>query len=82
MRLPILEITRVQGENALLAYKRTEAERRLFQEMDGEAAKLPESASLDEYHDIVAIVGTRHGLTRWQSIAFWTRTAFSIFEPE
>jgi hypothetical protein len=80
MKLPVLEIRGSDGDDALLKYRLTEVERILFKEMDSATASLPEGAELAEYHRVVPAVGAGHGLSRQQSIAFWTRTTFSIFE--
>jgi hypothetical protein len=81
MNLPVLDIRRSDGDDALLRHRLTEDERILFKEMDSATASLPEGAELDEYHRVVSAVGAGHGLSRQQSIAFWTRTTFSMFEP-
>jgi hypothetical protein len=79
--LPLLRFTRMDGADALLGYKLTAAEQKLFKEMDSTTAKLAEDAPLDAYHDAAAQIGGKYGLTRRQSIAFWTRATFSTFEP-
>jgi hypothetical protein len=80
-QLPLLRFTQKDGEDALLRYKLTEVEQKLFKEMDSATAKLAEDAPLDANHDTVAQIGAKYGLGRSQSIAFWTRATFSIFEP-
>ena len=79
--LPLLRFTRQDGEDALLRYKLTEAEKKLFMEMDAAVVALPGDAPLELHHDAAVRIGARHGLTRSQSIAFWTRATFSVFEP-
>ena len=78
--LPILKIKQEDGDQALLRYDLTDVEQTLFKEMDDATSKLPESSPLDQYHDVVATAGSKHGLSRRQSIAFWTRATFSMFE--
>lgn len=78
--LPLLRFTPHDGENALLAYKLTATEQMLFKKMDAATAELAKDSSLSAYHDAVAQVGAIHGLTRSQSVAFWTRATFSMFE--
>jgi hypothetical protein len=80
MNLPVLEIRRSVGDDALLEHRLTEDERTLFKEMDSATAALPAGTELAEYHRVVSAVGAGHGLGRRQSIAFWTRTTFSTFE--
>ena len=47
---------------------------------DSTTAKLPPDADLSDYHQIIAELGEQFGLTQEQSIAFWTRTTFMLFE--
>lgn len=79
--LPLLRFTRQDGEDALLGYKLTDAEKKLFKEMDAAVVALPADSPLEVHHDAASRVGAKHGLTRSQSIAFWTRATFSMFEP-
>jgi hypothetical protein len=79
-RLPVLKIRRTQGDDALLSHKLTADEKRLFKVFDTATAKLPKGTDLSEYHTKVAELGEQFGLTPGQSIAFWTRTTFRIFE--
>lgn len=78
---PILSIPRSASADALLKYKLTNEEKKLFKEVDRECAKLPKDAELDAYHKVAVEIGGRYGLTPDQSIAFFTRTTFSAFEP-
>lgn len=80
MHLPILNIPPSAGDDALLHYELTPDEQQLFNLFDTAAGELPEDADLPEYHSIVAKLGQEFGLTPEQSIAFWTRTTFSMFE--
>jgi hypothetical protein len=78
--LPVLEIRRSQGDNALLSHKLTADEQRVIKVFDSATAKLAEDAELSEYHRAVAELGHQFGLTSEQSVAFWTRTTFMLFE--
>lgn len=78
---PILSIPRSANPQPLLKYKLTEDEKRLFKEIDSETAKLPQDADLSAYHAIAVRIGKRYGLNSRESIAFFTRTTFSEFEP-
>ncbi len=80
MDLPILKISPSAGDDALLHYDLTPDEQKLFDLFDAAAGELPEGADLPEYHSIVAELGQEFGLKPEQSIAFWTRTTFSMFE--
>lgn len=79
---PVLLIPRTDEPGALLKYKLTAEERRLFKEIDSETAKLPPDADLSAYHAIAIRIGKRFGLGSRESVAFFTRTTFSQFEPE
>lgn len=78
---PVLSIPRNAGTDALLKYKLAVEERKLFKEIDSATANLAADADLSAYHKIAAEIGSRHGLTASQSIAFFTRTTFGVFEP-
>jgi hypothetical protein len=77
---PVLKIQRAEGHNALLGYKMTAKEKKLFQAIDQKCARLPIKSELVEYHKVAIQVGKKYGLSRDQSIAFFTRTTFSKFE--
>jgi len=78
--LPLLQFTRGDGEGALLSHKLTDLERAIFMEMNSATLTLPEDSPLEKYHEAVVPIGAKHGLDAKQSIAFWTRSTFSIFE--
>lgn len=78
--LPILRFKHAMGDDVLLGYKLTDVERTIFMEMDSATAKLPEETTTEQYHATIIPIGKNHGLTPSQSIAFWTRSTFSIFE--
>jgi len=78
---PVLNYTRELGDQILLDHEMTSGERALFQEMDGAVASANNDDDIEADYAIVEAIGADHGLTRSQSIAFWTRTTFSIFEP-
>jgi hypothetical protein len=80
MDLPILKILRWQGDDALLNHKLTPDEKRVFEVFDSATAKLPENVDLSEYHRTVVALGEVFGLTAEQSIAFWARATFMLFE--
>jgi hypothetical protein len=78
---PVLSIQRSEDSNVLLGYQLTPKEKQLFKEIDTEAAKLPADAALSAYHQLAVRIGERYGLTPDQSVAFFTRTTLSEFEP-
>jgi hypothetical protein len=80
VELPVLKIRRSLGDDALAAHKLTADEQRVFKVFDSATAKLPEDSDTSEYHRLVAELGEQFGLTPDQSIAFWTRTTFMLFE--
>ena len=79
---PILNVPRDEGDGALLDYKLTAQERELFKEIDSATAALPEDAPSEADHFVAARIGATKDLTRQQSIAFFIRTTFSMFEPD
>jgi hypothetical protein len=80
MDLPVLKISPSQGDDALLAHKLTDDEKRVFKAFDSATAKLPEDADVSTYHQLVVELGQQFNLTPEQSVAFWTRTTFMTFE--
>jgi hypothetical protein len=80
MDLPVLKIRRAQGDDALLKHKLNDDEKKLFKEMDTATGELPEDTDLEDYHRLVSEIGAKYGLSKEQSIAFWTRTTFMVFE--
>jgi|GEM_PF-6816641 len=78
---PILAIQRAASSDALLEHELTAAERRLFREIDAATARLPSGATLVDHHRVAVEIGARYGLDARESIAFFTRTTFSEFEP-
>jgi hypothetical protein len=79
-RVHCLTSRRSEGDDALLNHKLTADEQRVFKVFDSATAKLAKDAEQSEYHQTVAALGKQFGLTEEQSIAFWTRTTFSMFE--
>lgn len=79
MNLPILDIRRDDGEDALLQHQLTDDERRISSEMC-EAVPDDDSENLQATFLAVAAVGKRHGLTRNQSVSLWTRATFRLFD--
>lgn len=80
--LPVLEYVREDGDQVLLSHEMTYDERTLFQQMDEAVASASDDDDIEADYAIVEAIGSDNGLTRNQSVAFWTRTTFSIFEPE
>jgi len=80
MYLPILEIDRSKSPAALGRHVLTPDEQKVFSLFDSKTAGMPENTPLTEYYDVVAELGKQLGLDREQSIAFWIRTTFSMFE--
>jgi hypothetical protein len=80
LELPILEIEREDGEQALLDHHLTDDERHLFTLMDSSTIQIPEDSELEAFHAIVGQIGVDYGLTRAQGIALWTRVTFGLFE--
>jgi hypothetical protein len=81
LTLPVLKIRRAEGDEALLRHKLTADEKRVFGVFDKATAKLPKDTDLSDYHRVVVKLGEQFGLTPPESIAFWTRTTFMLFEP-
>ena len=79
---PILAIPRSAGADALLKYELTARERELFEEIDARTSHLPRSATPAEYHAVAVEIGSQHGLSPEQSIAFFVRTTFNEFEAQ
>lgn len=77
---PILAIRRKHGEEALRAHQLTPDEHAMFLAFDSATSSLPENSPIIDYHRAAARVGATHGLSRWESVAFWTRTTFGLFE--
>ncbi len=83
---PVLDYAREDGDQVLRSHEMTSDERTLFQQMDEAVASANNDDDIEaDYAIVEAIVeaiGSDNGLTRNQAVAFWTRTTFSIFEPE
>jgi hypothetical protein len=80
MNLPILHIRRSEGDAALAAHRLTSDEQRVFRVLDALTGQLPGDAEQSAYHRTVAEAGAAFGLSPGQSVAFWTRTTFRVFE--
>ena len=80
-RFPVLALSPLQGEEALHAHKMTAQEQELFTAMDEAVAAVDEDAPIENNFEIVTPIGAKYGLDVEQSIAFWVRTTFSMFEP-
>jgi hypothetical protein len=80
-QFPILEIPRSAGDQALLDYKLTPDESKLFREIGEATGKLPEDAPATAYDEVAIDIGKKYGLTPPQAVAFFIRSTFSIFEP-
>lgn len=79
---PVLDCAREDGDQVLLDHEMTSDERVLFQRMDEAVASANNDDDIEADYAIVEAIGADNGLTRRQSIAFWIRTTFRIFEPE
>lgn len=83
--LAILRISPAAGEAALQAHELDAEERLVFEAMDqavqARCGHTDAEAELEANFDCVAAVGRRFGLDRSQSIAFWVRSTFGLFEP-
>ena len=80
LSLPILALSRNDGDHALLGYKLTPDEQKLFKEIDAATCNLLMDAPIRDYHDVAARIGANYGLTRQQSVAFFMRAMLSMFE--
>ena len=81
-RFPVLKYSREEGDQILLNHELTSDERELFRQMDAAVAAADNKDDIGADYAIVETIGADHGLTRNQAIAFWTRTTFSMFEPD
>jgi len=79
---PVLAIRRGAGDDALAQHTLTAREQALFQAMNDSIGPLPKDAPEAAYREAIVAVGARFGLSAGESIAFYTRTFFSIFEPD
>ena len=59
----------------------TSQEQEVFSAMDKAVAVADEDAPLDDNLELVIPIGAKFGMDVEQSIAFWVRTTFSLFEP-
>jgi hypothetical protein len=78
---PVLSISRSAGDDTLLRHELTEQEKRLFNAMQSGIAKLPKNAATSADHNVAIQIGAKYGLNPEQSVAFYVRTTFSLFEP-
>ena len=78
---PVLRFDRKGSDDVLLGYQLTPQEQELFAEMDAATAEIDPDSELEAYYVIVIPLGERRGLSPPESIAFWTRTTLSSFEP-
>jgi hypothetical protein len=82
MNVPILQYSPDQGDEQLLSHQMTDDENALFSELDAASAAV-ESDELDAIYQVIVPLGAAHGLSANETIAFWTRSTFSMFEaPE
>jgi hypothetical protein len=79
--LPILNYDPSQGDQILLKHKLTQDELALFSKMDQATIDAGNPTDPKINFDIVTRVGKQYRLTREQSIAFRSRSTFSLFEP-
>ncbi|UCH88584.1 MAG: hypothetical protein JSV49_10055 [Thermoplasmata archaeon] len=80
MNLPILQYIAEQGDNKLLNHEITTDEKALFRELDAATAAV-DSDQLEAIYEVIVPIGAKYGLSRNETIAFWTRCTFGIFEP-
>lgn len=78
---PILRFDRKGSDDVLLAYQLTPKEEELLEELEAATAEIDPDAELEAYYEVVIPIGARRGLSAAESIAFWTRTTLSSFEP-
>ena len=78
--LPILALSRIDGDQVLRGYKLTPDEQKLFKELDAATCILLMDAPIRDYHDVAVRIGEKYGLTRQQSVAFFMRAMLSTFE--
>lgn len=80
MDLPILRYTADQGEDQLVEHEMTDEEKALLSELD-EASAAVESDDPEDTYAVITPIGAAHGLSKNETIAFWVRTTFAMFEP-
>ena len=80
LSLPILALSRTDGDQALRGYKLTPDEQKLFKEIDAATNNLLMDAPLLDYYAVVGRIGAKYGLTYHQSVAFFMRAMLSTFE--
>lgn len=80
LSLPILALSRTDGDQVLRGYKLTPDEQKLFKELDAATCLMLMDAPIRDYHDVAARIGEKYGLTRQQSVAFFMRAMLSTFE--
>lgn len=82
MNLPILQYKPGQDEDRLVEHQMSQDEETLFAELD-EASSEIDNDDLEVTYEVIVPLGAAHGLTANETIAFWTRSTFRIFEaPE
>lgn len=80
MNLPILKYNPEQDDDKLLKHEMTSDERHLFREMDAAVSSVP-TDELETIYKVILPLGFKHGLKDNETIAFWTRSTFRLFEP-
>lgn len=80
LSLPILNLPRAAGPQALLGYKLTPDEQNLFKEIDEATSIRLMDIPIQDYHAVAARIGAKYGLTYQQSVAFFMRAMLSTFE--
>jgi len=80
LSLPILALSRTDGDQVLRGYKLTSDEQKLFKEIDEATRNLLMDVPIQDYHAVAAGIGAKCGLTHKQSAAFFMRAMLSTFE--
>lgn len=80
LSLPILALSRTDGDQVLRGYKLTSDEQKLFKEIDEATRNLLMDVPIQDYHAVAAGIGAKYGLTHHQSAAFFMRAMLSTFE--
>jgi hypothetical protein len=79
MNLPILKYIPEHDDDKLLNHEMTSDEKQLFRELDAAATAVSDN-ELKAIYKVILPLGLKHGLDENETIAFWTRSAFRLFE--
>jgi len=78
-----LDIDPVQGDEQLLEYELTELEQTIMSAMDAATDQVStddDEQDLEACYEAIIPIGAKYGLDEQQSVAFWMRSTFSMFE--